>query len=91
MRILHTLSTKTPPHPVVAVLAGRRLTVAQLAAAIGYSREHTSCVVHKHKTGSHTFHRLCSEALGLPESELFDDDTRIDGRDGPRSYSQGRA
>jgi transcriptional regulator with XRE-family HTH domain len=59
------------PHPVVAVLALRRISRAALAKATGYRRTYLTTVLHGNLPASPALRRKVAEALGLPESELF--------------------
>ncbi len=60
------------PHPVRAVLAARRISVTQLADAIGYSRVAVSNVIYKHFNATPEMRARVTAALDLPESALFD-------------------
>jgi hypothetical protein len=61
-----------PPHPVRALLIMRRIEVRDLAALLGYEREHVSRVLWKHLPATPEFRAAVALALDLPESVLFD-------------------
>jgi hypothetical protein len=65
-------SPSESPHPARSILTGRKLTVTQLGAAIGYGRNHTCRVLYKHELATAVFRARVSAVLNLPEAALFD-------------------
>lgn len=62
-------------HPIVRVLAERGLPQTWLAAQTEYSPFHLNRVIHKRLPAGAKVRRACARALGLPESDLFHDDS----------------
>jgi transcriptional regulator with XRE-family HTH domain len=60
------------PHPIKAVLAGRRQTITGLSAAVGVNPSTLGRVINGYVAPWPGLRRKASEALGIPESDLFE-------------------
>lgn len=62
-------------HPILRILAEQGRRQSWLAAKAGVSRQFAHAVLHGRERPTAAFRRVCAEALGLPESDLFHDAT----------------
>ena len=59
------------PHPIKAVLAGRRITLAELSGPAHCNPHTLSRVLNGYTEPWPLLRRRCAEHLGVPETELF--------------------
>jgi len=62
------------PHPARLVLVDRRISVAAVAAQLGYNASHVSSVLYRRHPATPAFRAALAKLLDLPESKLFDDE-----------------
>lgn len=66
---------KPLPHPVVAVLAMRRVTKRELALAYGCSEHYVSRVLLGHAQPSARFRKFVPDHLGVSPAEVWADES----------------
>jgi len=62
------------PHPARLVLVDRRLSIAAVAAQLGYNASYVSSVLYHRHPATPAFRAALAKLLDLPESRLFDDE-----------------
>lgn len=65
-------------HPILGVLAEQGRMVTWLAKQTRYDRAYLSRVFHKRLPTSPALRAKCARVLGVPEDELFHDDSTPD-------------
>jgi len=60
------------PHPIKAVLANRRLTITRFGTEVGVNPSTLGRVINGYVAPWPSLRRKASDALGLPENELFE-------------------
>lgn len=65
------------PHPAKALIVGNGRTLADVAESIGYNPHLLGRVLNRRVQSWPRIRRALSDELGVPESELFDDDAAV--------------